>query len=133
MILVLSDHFTRWKDVIAIPDRTAETVANELDHKITYFGLLERIHTDQGAQFEARLMQQLYNRWGVSKSRTTSYHPQGNGVVEHGNKDLGDALRARLLTGDETEWDFLLPQIMRSLRAAPHSHTEETTNLMMFE
>lgn len=133
MILVLSDHFTRWRDAVPIPDGTAETIADVLDQRIfAYFGLPERIHSDLGTQFESKLMQELCTMWKVQKSRTTSYHPQGNGVVERGNKDLGNALRSLLLTREETDWDKLVPQIMRSLRATPHSMTNETANYMMF-
>lgn len=132
-ILVLTDHFTRWRDAIPLKDGTAEVVAQALENKVfCYFGLPERIHSDQGAQFESRLFQELCVLWGVAKSRTTPYHPQSNGVVERGNKDLGDALRSMLLGGDAGDWDLLLPQIMRSFRAMPHTSTEETANFMMF-
>ena len=125
MVLVLTDHFTRWKDTIAITDGTSEMVAQVLDSRIfAYFGLPERIHTDQGAQFESVLFKELCSLWGVQKSRTTAYHPQGNGVVERGNKELGDGLRALLLNRAEEDWDLLLPQIMRSIRATPHSTTQ---------
>ena len=109
-ILVLSDHFTRWRDAIPLVDGTAEVVAQALDHKVfCYFGLPERIHTDQGAQFESRLMHELCGIWGVRKSKTTPYRPQANGVVKRGNRDLGDALRATLLGGNDDDWDLLLP------------------------
>ena len=53
-ILVLTDHFTRWQDAIALPDATAPVVATALDERVfCYLGLPEQIHTDQGAQFES--------------------------------------------------------------------------------
>jgi transposase InsO family protein len=77
MILVISDHFTRWRDAIPIVDGTAETVAKALDDKVfNYFGLPERIHSDQGAQFESKLMEELCTLWQIEKSRTSPYHPQ---------------------------------------------------------
>ena len=132
VILVLADHFTRWKDAIPIPDGTAENVAIALETRVfCYFGVPERIHTDQGAQFESRLMNQLCQIWGVKKSRTTPYHPEGNGIVERGNKDLGNSLRALLLHREETDWDLLLPQITRTWRATPNRTTGETANYLM--
>ena len=132
-VLVLTDHFTRWRDAIPLVDGTAEVVARALDHKVfCYFGLPERVHTDQGAQFESKLFHELCALWGVRKSKTTPYHPQSNGVVERGNKDLGEALRALLIGGDYEDWDLLLPHIMRSLRGVPHASTDETANYLMF-
>ena len=131
-ILVLSDHFTRWRDAIPVQNGSAEVIAETLEERIfCYFGIPERLHTDQGAQFESRLMAELCALWGISKSRTTPYHPQSNGVVERGNRDLGDMLRTLLLNRSEDDWDLLLPYIMRSIRASPHQATSETPNFLM--
>ena len=131
-ILVLSDHFSRWRDALPIQNGTAEEIATTLEEKVfCYFGIPERIHTDQGAQFESKLLAELCALWGVAKSRTTPYHPQSNGVVERGNRDLGDMLRSLLLNRAEDDWDLLLPYIMRSIRASPHQTTAETPNYLM--
>ena len=59
-ILVLSNHFTRWQDAIAIADATAPTVATVLDEKVfCYFELPEQIHSDLGRQFKSQLMAEL--------------------------------------------------------------------------
>ena len=119
-ILVLSDHFTRWRDALPVQNGSADTIAEILEERVfCYLGVPERIHTDQGAQFESRLMAELCTLWGVRKIHTTPYHPQANGVVERGNRDLGDMLRSLLIGKDEKNWDLLLPQIMRTIRASP--------------
>jgi len=57
---VLTDHFNRWADALAIPDASAPTVARARDqHVFCYFRLPEQIHTDQGAQFQSQLMGDL--------------------------------------------------------------------------
>jgi len=132
-ILVLTDHFTRWADVLAIPDASAPTLARVLDqHVFCYFGLPEQIHLNQGAQFQSQLMSDLRRLWGVNQSRTTLYHPQGNGGVERNNRMLGNALRSLLLGRSQEEWDTVLPQVMRAYRSTPHTSTGETPNLLMF-
>lgn len=119
-ILVLSDHFTRWQEAIAIPNATAPVVADTLDSRIfSVLGLPEMISTDQGAQFESELMSELCQLWRVHKHRTTAYHPCANGVVERANKGLGDTLRSLLLANGEEEWDLLLPHNHASFQ----SHT----------
>ena len=96
-----------------------------------YFGVPERIHTDQGAQFESKLMAELCALWGVRRSHTTPYHPQANGVLERGNRNLEDMLCSMLFGKDEKDWNLLLPQIMRTVRASPHKQTSETAILIM--
>jgi len=101
---VLTDHFTRWADALAIPDATALTVAQALDQNVFwYLGLPKQIHMDQGAQFQSQLMGDLCRIWGVNQSWTTPYHQQGNGVVERNNRMLGDALRSMLLGRGQEE------------------------------
>jgi len=130
-ILVLTDHFTRWADALAIPDASAPTVARALDqHVFCYFRLPEQIHTDQGAQFQSQLIKVLCRVWGVNQSRTTPYHPQVNGVVERNNRMLGDALRSLLLGKSLEEWDTVLPQIMHAYLTPPLSSTQETPNFL---
>jgi len=131
-ILVLTDHFTRWADALAIPDASTPTVAWALDQNVfCYLGLPEQIHMDQGAQFQSQLMEDLCQIWGVNQKWTTPYHLQGNGVVERNNKMLGDALRSLLLGRGQEEWDVVLPQIMRAYRRTPHSTTQETPNFLI--
>jgi len=129
---VLTVHFTRWADALAIPDALAPSVARALDQQVfCYFSLPEQIHTDQGAQFQLQLMSDLCKFWGVNQSRTTPYHPQRNGVVERNNRMLGDSLRSLLIGRSQEEWDLVLPQIMRVYCSTPHSSTLETLNFLM--
>ena len=95
-------------------------------------GLPEGVHTDQGAQFESELMTQLCRLWRIDKTRTTPYNPKGKGKVERNNQVLGDSLRSLLLTESQEDLDTLLPQLMRTLRATPHTKTGETANYMMY-
>ena len=133
-ILVLTDHFSRWQDALPIADATAETVAEALETRVfSYMGLPKRLHSDRGTQFESELMQELCDFWGVEKTHTTPYHPQSNGVVERGNRTLGDALRCLLLEKGhgQSNWDLMLPQILRTFRATPNA-TGESANYIMF-
>ncbi|KAK3542754.1 hypothetical protein QTP70_001878, partial [Hemibagrus guttatus] len=49
---------------------------------------VQRIHSDQGANFESQLIHELLEVAGVKKSRTTAYHPMGNGHVKRFNRTL---------------------------------------------
>jgi len=129
IILVLTDHFTRWSNAIPLPDGKATTVAKALDERVfSVFGIPEIIHSDQGSQFQSELFQACCNLWGCEKTQTSPYRPQGNSVVERLNRTLGNFLRSLLIGCEHRSWDRFLPQIMRTLRATPHRITGETAN-----
>ena len=117
---------------LPIQSGSAETIAKILEERVfCYLGVPERIDTDQGAQFESRLMAELCALWGVRKSHTTPYHPQANRVVKRGNMGLDNMQGSMLISRDKEDWELLLQQIMRTIRASPHKLTGETANFMM--
>ena len=76
------DRFTHWPEAIRIIDIRAET-GHIYRWMGVHFGIPATITTDRGAQFESRLWDTLCNQFGITRNRTTSYHPQSNGMVEH--------------------------------------------------
>jgi hypothetical protein len=55
-ILVLTDHFTKYVEVLAVPDQTAETCASKiLNEFISRWGCPLTIHSDQGRNYESKI------------------------------------------------------------------------------
>lgn len=72
---------------------TAESVSRALIvNWFSRFGVPKLITTDQGRQFESTLFNQLVNVMGSQHYRTTSYHPQSNGMIERWHRMLKAAL-----------------------------------------
>lgn len=91
-VLVITDHFTKYAVAIPTANQKARTVAKCLwDNFIVHYGFPERLHSDQGPDFESRTIKELCDISGIQKTRTTPYHPRGN-PVERFNRTLLDML-----------------------------------------
>ena len=59
-VLVVSDYFTKWVKVYAIPNQEASTVARKLmDEMFCKFSPPEQLHSDQGRKFESELISEI--------------------------------------------------------------------------
>lgn len=121
-ILVITDLLTKWVEVYALPDETAETVSNCVVDFISRHGCPERIITDQGPNFESNLFKKLCQDFNILKNHTTEYHPAANGQTERVNRCLNDML-AIFEEKSSENWDLLLPQIIFAYRTSVHSST----------
>ena len=92
-ILVVGDYFMKWAEAFPLPNQEAKTVEEKLvNGVISSFGAPERIHTEQGRNFEAQLFKEMCNLFSIEKMRTTPYHPQSDGMVERMNRTIQDML-----------------------------------------
>ncbi|KAK7945594.1 hypothetical protein WMY93_001322 [Mugilogobius chulae] len=131
-ILVATDLFTRFAWAIPTRDQTAQTTVKMLwKFIIQQFGCPARFHSDRGPNFESALMQQLCEMYGIAKSRTTSYHPAGNGSVERFNQTLLNMLRS-LEEEKQNRWPEYLPELVHAYNNTEHSATGYAPSFLMF-
>lgn len=127
-VLVVTDHFTKMAHAFQCHDQSAKQVVRQLwDRYFCVYGFPERIHSDQGANFESQLIQELLQIAGVKKSRTTAYHPMGNGSVERFNRTFGGMIRA-LPPRAKQKW----PQMLQTLTFAYNCTAHESTGYALF-
>ena len=130
-ILTVTDHFTRWTEIFAVPDQTAETCASViLNEVIARFGCPYEIHSDQGRNYESKIFKELCKMLEVRKTRTTARNPQGNGMSEVYNKTLIKMIKS-YLKNEQSNWDVNLGCLAGAYRATQHESTGLTPNMLM--
>lgn len=116
-LVTMIDRRTRWPEAYPVKDITAETVAKIIyEGWIVRFGCPLRLTSDQGRQFESNLFSALLKTLGISKIRTTAYHPCSNGIIERWHRSVKVSLAARLISSKS--WIEELPTVLLGLRNA---------------
>ena len=112
---------TKWAEAIPIPNQSAERITKELIKVFSRYGIPDILHSDQGRNFESTILRQTLEAFGITKSRTTAYHPAGDGLVRCFNRTLLQMLRAYVC--NQNDWEQYLPIVLYAYRTAVHSST----------
>ena len=94
------------------------------------FGMPRKLHSDGANNFEGKLFQEICKMAGITKSKTTPYHPRDNGQTERMNRTILQMLRT-CANGHEN-WPEQLPTLLAAYRMTVHSTTKMTPNYAMF-
>lgn len=113
-VLTVVDRYTRWPEAYPLRNTTAQDIVRCLiKNYVSRFGIPSIITTDRGSQFEAKLFYEWCNQLGTTRTRTTAYHPQANGMVERFHRTLKAAITAKC---NKRNWCDVLPLILLGLR-----------------
>lgn len=94
-VLVVTNSFTKYSWAFPTRKQKASTVVKLLWEKVLVkLGFPLRLHSDQRRDFESRVVKDLCNVAGIEKTRTTPYHPQGNGQTFNGSPERCEDCRA---------------------------------------
>ncbi|KAL6737861.1 hypothetical protein Aduo_011471 [Ancylostoma duodenale] len=122
-ILAVVDHFSKFAGAYAIPSKAESTVARVFfDRWVAEGGRQPKcILSDQGGEFDNKLMQELRALMGIDHVFTKGYNPRENGLTERFNQMLIWMLRKK--TRVPTEWDRILPACVFAYNTTVHEST----------
>ena len=100
-VLVIADYTSKWHEANALKNTTSETIVRCL------VGIPEEVLTDNGSNFISKSMKSYCQTMGIKQIKTSSYHPQTDGMVECFNSILKNILR-KLTQNKKDKWDECL-------------------------
>lgn len=131
-ILVITDHFTRYAQAVPCRNQSAKVTAKALfENFIVHYGFPAKLHSDQGRNFEGKIIKELCRIAGIQKSRTTPYHPMGNGQVERFNQTLLKML-GTLEDDQKSDWKSYVAPLVHAYNATRHDSTKFSPYYLMF-
>ena len=75
-------------------------------------------------------MTRVAKRFRIKKLKTTAFHPQSNGSLEHSHHTLSEFLKQ--YTDKDNEWDDWLETVMLSYNTCSHESTKHTPYEVIF-
>ncbi|XP_015060317.1 uncharacterized protein K02A2.6-like [Solanum pennellii] len=127
-ILVAIDYFTKWVEAVTFKSVTKKVVVDFIHFNIICrFGIPKVIITDNAANLNSHLMQEVCYQFKIEYRNSTPYHPKANGAVEAANKNIKKILRKMVQSSQQ--WHEKLPfallgyrtTVRMSVGATPYS------------
>jgi transposase InsO family protein len=109
-VIVMTDAFTKYVELAAIPNKTEDQVAKVLFERwFCRFSAPTLMIWDQGKEFCNELVNRICALWDVDKRRTSPYHPQTNSSAVSYNRSMRKYITAMTDTHPHMDWEDLLP------------------------
>lgn len=131
-LLVFTDHFTKYAEAFPVEKQDADTIATiYIKHIICRYGTPKQILTDRGKAFIGQVMTRVCKRLNINQLRTSSVHPQTNGLTERFNKTLIGII-SMFVSEHQKDWDMLTPYALYAYNTSLHPSTRFTPFYLMF-
>ena len=122
-ICVITEYFTKYAYAKPIKSKTEIEIVNVFKEYVCLFGPPKILVSDQGNEFNNKLMKIFNNAIGIEHRVTSAYHPRTNGQTEKANYILVEALRRSIGT-DAAHWPKYVGWIILSYNSRIHSTTK---------
>jgi transposase InsO family protein len=131
-ILIIEDYATRWIELFALVDATADRCAWTFVNEVCLrYGIPRKLISDNGTQFISAIMQKICFCLGISQAFTPVYHPEAN-PVERRNRDLKTQLAIQIRDKPHSDWPRQLSSIRFAMNTARSQSTGKTPAFLLF-
>ena len=131
-VLVVEDHFTCYTQAYVTNNHTTCTTARILYNEFfSVFGFPRRLMSDQVSEFTGQVISELCDLLGITKIRTSPYHPQTNGAIERVHQTLRRMI-AKMGPEKRAKWPSHLGPILIAYNATWSLITGYSPYFLMF-
>lgn len=96
---------TKYLVVVAIPDKSAKTVARAIfENFILIYGQVRKILSDMGTEYKNQTIEELSKLLNMEYKTSTAYHHQTLGTIERSHRTFNEYVRS-YISLDRSDWD----------------------------
>jgi hypothetical protein len=130
-VAVITCAFTKWVEVVPLPNKEAETVAKAVfEEWICRRGVMNLLVSDGGKEFANKILDELCILMKCDKHVVSPYHPMANGQVERFNRDMRKYLMTIL--NESSDWVSFLKPLQFAHNSAINKSTNFTPHYLTF-
>ena len=118
-LLVVIDEFSRFPFVFPCPAMTTTIVLKCLDKLFTLCGTPAFIHSDNGPAFVSREFKNYLIQKRIASSKSSIYHPVGNGQAERTVGTVWKTIQLALKTRNlpMSQWELVVDDALHAMRS----------------
>ena len=118
-VLVFVNYLTKYMELVPLDNVRSPTVARAfIDFVICRHGVPRILHSNRGTQYLSHLTMAVCKLLKVTKTNTTSWHPQCNGQIERMMSTITNALSKHVDDAYDV-WDRYLPKVQFAYNTSP--------------
>ena len=131
-LLVIIDTFTRYCELVPVPNKSAVVVALAFKCRILdRYGCPKYLVTDNGGEFNNALLIELCKIYHIGKCNILPHHPASNGLAERLNQKIISSLTTNI-NFRNTNWDDCMSDVQISLNSAYHKSIGDSPHFALF-
>jgi transposase InsO family protein len=125
-VLVVTDYFTKWTEVIPLKNMTHNEVIHFIsEHIIHRFGIPQTLTTDQSSTSMSHQVRESVESLKIKLLSSSPYYAQVNGQIESSNKTLIKLIKKKIKENPK-RWHEVLSEALWAHRISKHSATKIT-------
>ena len=136
--MTMIDPATGWFDIVEIPNKRADYIANLLEmHWLSRYPWPTEVRMDRGKEFAAEVSQALRDDYGIERKLITTRNPQANAIIERIHQVVGNMIRTRDVRSkhdldEDFGWTGILSAVRRAINSLVHTTTRATPTQLVF-
>jgi hypothetical protein len=135
--LTMIDPATGWFEIVEIPDKSSQTVANAFEMTwLSRYPWPTEVVMDRGREFMGEVKNMLREDYGITRKPITTRNPQANAMVECAHGTIHNMIRTQSIKDKRDlafgKWDGILSALGFAMRATVHTTNRASPAQLVF-